>query len=84
MTFTAFCRTETGKHLSGMELRKRRKSSWMTASGAEKPLMTASILNIHDAARWQFCVCVCLCVCVYECVYVFECMCVCVRACVCL
>ena len=63
MTLTEFWRTETGKHLSGMEERKRRKSLWMMASGAENPFTTTSIANIHDAARWQFwehCICMCV------------------------
>ena len=51
VTLTEFWRTETGKHLSGMEERKRRKSLWMTASGAENPFTTASIANIQEAAR---------------------------------
>lgn len=51
VTLTEFWRTDTGKHLSGMEERKRRKSLWMIASGAENPLTTASMANIHDAAR---------------------------------
>ena len=54
MTLTEFCSTETGKLLSGMELQNSLKSSWMMASGAENPLITASIRNIQEAARWQF------------------------------
>ena len=54
MTLTEFCNTLTGKKLVGMELRNRRKSSWMCASGAVNPFTTSSMDNIHDAARWQF------------------------------
>ena len=54
MTLTEFCSTETGKLLSGMELQNSLKLSWMMASGAENPLITASIRNIQEAARWQF------------------------------
>ena len=51
VTLTEFCRTLTGKHLSGMELRKSLKSLWMMVSLTEKPLMTFSIRNIHEAAK---------------------------------
>lgn len=54
VTFTEFCSTDTGKDLSGMELKKSLKSLWMAASEEENPLITPSIRSIHDAAKWQF------------------------------
>ena len=54
VTLTEFCSTDTGKHLSGIELRYSLKSLCIIASGDRNPLMTASILNIHEAAKWQF------------------------------
>ena len=54
VTLTEFCSTLTGKKLVGMELRNRRKSSWICALGAVKFFTTSSNDNIHEAARWQF------------------------------
>lgn len=51
VTFTEFCSTDTGKHLSGIELKNSLKSLCIIASGERNPLTTASILNIHEAAK---------------------------------
>lgn len=55
VTLTLFWRTLTGKCLAGMELRKRRKSSWISSGFSDMSLTMFSMANIQDAARWQFC-----------------------------
>mmetsp|Transcript_66851 Transcript_66851/g.164804 ORF Transcript_66851/g.164804 Transcript_66851/m.164804 type:complete len:235 (+) Transcript_66851:696-1400(+) len=50
---TAFCKTATGNCGLGMAVSQRRKSG-CSAEGS-KFSTRASILGIHDTARWQFC-----------------------------
>lgn len=54
VTLTLFCSTDTGNFVVGMELRYKRKSSWISAPGSPMVLMSSSIANIHEAAKWQF------------------------------
>ena len=51
MTFTAFCRTDTGKLFVGIEDKNSLKSSLTYASGEVKFLTMFSIDNIQDAAK---------------------------------
>lgn len=51
VTLTEFCNTDTGKHLSGIELKKSLKSLCIIAFGDWNPFITASMLNIHEAAK---------------------------------
>ena len=51
VTLTLFCNTVTGKCLAGMELRKRRKSSWMSSGSSARLLMTSSMVSIQDCAK---------------------------------
>lgn len=55
VTLTLFWRTLTGKCLAGMELRKSRKSSWISSGFSDISFTMFSMANIQDAARWQFC-----------------------------
>mmetsp|Transcript_35675 Transcript_35675/g.60106 ORF Transcript_35675/g.60106 Transcript_35675/m.60106 type:complete len:306 (-) Transcript_35675:787-1704(-) len=54
VSLTPFCSTSTGKVVAGMDVRNRRKSSWLSVVPLDKPSTIISSLSIHDLAKWQF------------------------------